>query len=238
MTFGDKDRLDQRLPTRFLLFCGAIGPLLFVVVFLIEGAIRPGYNAWYATISTLSLAHQGWVQIANFSLFGLLMLGFAIGLKVALGATGPGSLWGPLLLFIVGLGLITDGLFVPDPILGYPPGFVSNGPASLHGMIHNLAALVVFLALPSACFVMGRRFACDSAWRGWALYSIATGVLVLVFVAWFQVSVVVATHIPNGGSVPPGLLERLLVIIGCCWLSLLALRLFCKRAPREGEAGC
>jgi hypothetical protein len=34
----EKDRPDQRLATRLLLFCGAIGPFLFVVVFLIEGA--------------------------------------------------------------------------------------------------------------------------------------------------------------------------------------------------------
>ena len=32
--------------TEFLLGCGVIGPLLFIVVLLIEGATRPGYSAW------------------------------------------------------------------------------------------------------------------------------------------------------------------------------------------------
>jgi hypothetical membrane protein len=218
--------------TRLLLLCGVIGPLLFVIVFLIEGATRPDYNAWQTTISTLSWGDQGWIQIANFSLFGLFMLCFAIGLRRVL-RTGPGSLGGPILLFIVGLGLITAGPFVTDPVLGYPPALSSNGPASLHGTIHNTASLIVFLALPAASFVMGWRFIRDPAWRSWALYSVATGVLILVFVVWFFASVVAATHDPNGGAVPAGLLERVFSIIGCCWLSLFALRLISKKGPKK-----
>jgi len=225
----DKDRLDQRFTTRFLLLCGAIGPFLFVVVFLIEGAIRPDYNAWHTTISTLSWGDRGWIQIVNFSLFGLLTLCFAIGLRRVL-RTGPGSLWGPILLFIFGLGLIIAGPFVTDPILGYPPALPSNGPASLHGTIHNFASLIAFIALPAVCFVMGWRFARDPAWRGWAYYSMVTGVLILVFVAWFFASVVAATH---GGTAPAGLLERVFSIIGCSWLSLLALRLINKKVPEK-----
>src|SRR5215469_17820902 len=76
----EKDRRDQHLTTKLLLLCGAIGPLLFVVAFLIEGATRPDYNAWQTTISTLSWGEQGWIQIVNFSLFGVLMLCFAVGL--------------------------------------------------------------------------------------------------------------------------------------------------------------
>lgn len=227
----EKDQLDLRLTTRFLLLCGAIGPFFFVAVFLIEGAVRPNYNAWLTTISTLSWGDQGWIQVASFCLFGLLMLCFATGLRRVL-RTGPGSLWAPILLFIAGLGLITAGPFVTDPVLGYPPGFPSSGPPSLHGTIHNTASLIVFIAIPAACFVMGRRFARDPAWRGWASYSIATGVLVLVFVGWFFASVTAAAH---GGTAPAGLIERLFSIIGCCWLSLLALRLMSKTAARAAK---
>jgi len=225
-------RLNQRLTTRLLLLCGAIGPLLFVVAFLIEGATRPDYNAWRTTISTLSWGDQGWIQIVNFCLFGLLTLCFAIGLRRVL-RTGPGSLWGPILLVIVGLGLITAGPFVTDPILGYPPGFPSIGPPSLHGTIHNTASLIVFVALPGVCFVMGMRFARDPARRGWALYSMATGVLVVVLVAWFFASVVTATHAAEGGTAPAGLLERLFSIIGCCWLSLLAVSLLSNKTQSK-----
>ena len=72
------------LITRLLLWAGTIGPLFFVVVLLIEGATRPGYNAWRNFGSSLSLGSQGWMQIANFLICGVLMIGFAFGLRQAL----------------------------------------------------------------------------------------------------------------------------------------------------------
>jgi hypothetical protein len=36
--------MNQRFITRVLLACGVIGPLLFIIVFLIEGATRPGHK--------------------------------------------------------------------------------------------------------------------------------------------------------------------------------------------------
>jgi hypothetical protein len=39
--------------TRALLACGVIGPLLFISVFLLEGATRPGYSAWRHVVSAL-----------------------------------------------------------------------------------------------------------------------------------------------------------------------------------------
>jgi hypothetical membrane protein len=40
---------------RFLLACGTVGPLVFIVVFLIEGATRPSYSTWHQFVSSLSL---------------------------------------------------------------------------------------------------------------------------------------------------------------------------------------
>jgi len=53
------------------------------VVFLVEGVVHPEYNAWRDYVSDLSLGRQGWVQMANFVVFGLLMLAFAVGLRRA-----------------------------------------------------------------------------------------------------------------------------------------------------------
>ena len=72
------------LTTRFLIACDAIGPLLFILVFLIEGATRPGYSAWHNQVSQLSQSNQGWVQITNFLICGILSLCFAIGLREVL----------------------------------------------------------------------------------------------------------------------------------------------------------
>ena len=227
---------DQRTVTRFLIAGGAIGPLLFILVFLIEGATRPGYSAWHNYVSSLSLSDQGWMQVANFLVCGILTLVFAVGLRQVL-QTGRGSVWGPLLLGIFSVALIVAGLFVTDPGLGYPPGTHGSGPQTLHGTIHGLAGLIAFSSLPIASFVMARRFAGDPNWKGWALYSVVTGVLVLVF---FIASTTVSA-LDEGGVLPgspTGLFQRIAIIVGWSWIALLAIRLLSKmRSPiatREG----
>lgn len=223
----DGEPPDQHPTTRALLWSGAIGPLLFAIIFLIEGATRPDYNPWQTTISTLSLSDQGWVQIANFHLFGLLTLCFAVGLKRVF-KTGLASSAGPILFAIVGVGLILAGIFVTDPCLGYPVATPVNLPESLHGTIHNLAALSVFLALPVTCFALGRRFARDPAWRVWSTISMVTGSLVLIFFTWFFTSVSAAADAMSGETVHAGLLERITSVIGCIWMSALAFRLLLR----------
>ena len=55
---GQQVQATQSYPliTQLLLWAGAVGPLLFVVVLLIEGATRPGYSAWHTFGSSLSWA--------------------------------------------------------------------------------------------------------------------------------------------------------------------------------------
>jgi hypothetical membrane protein len=227
---------DRRPTTRVLLWSGAIGPLLFAVIFLIEGAARPGYNPWQTTISTLSLSDQGWMQIANFQLFGILTLSFAVGLKRVF-KTGLASCSGPILFTIVGVGLILAGIFVTDPCLGYPASSPDNLPESLHGTIHNLAALSVFLALPVTCFVMARRFARDPSWRAWSTISVIAGSLILIFFTWFFTTVSASPPARSGATVQAGLLERITSVIGCLWMSALAFRLVLRSAGAASAKG-
>jgi len=175
---GQQVQATQSYPliTRLLLWAGAVGPLLFVVVLLIEGATRPGYSAWHTFGSSLSLSHQGWMRITNFIVCGLLTLGFAIGLRQVL-RSGKGSVWEPMLLGLFGLALIIAGIFVTDPGLGYPPGVPTPANPTGHGVVNALAGLFVFILPPIATFVMSRRFAGDPAWCGWALYSLLTGII-------------------------------------------------------------
>jgi Protein of unknown function (DUF998) len=210
--------------TRFLITCGAVGPLLFILVFLIEGATRPGYSAWHNYVSSLGTSPQGWMQIANFLVCGLLVLCFAVGLRQVL-HSGKGSVWGPLLIGIFGLALIVAGIFVTDGSLGYPPGSTNRGgPQTIHGTIHGVAGLIAFSTLAIACFVMSRRFAGDPNWKGWALYSFIAGLLVAVF---FVASTAVSA-LDEGGILPgspTGLLQRIAIIAGWGWISLLAISL-------------
>lgn len=204
--------------TRLLLAGGVVGPPLFTLVYLVEGATRPGYDAWRQTVSALSLDERGWLQVASFLVCGLLSLGFAAGSRAALRGA-PGATWGPRVLALFGLGLIVAGIFATDPAQGYPPG-TPPGPAlvtTVHGSIHFfLGGLPVFAAMPAACGILARRFAATRAW-GWAWYSAGSGVLtVACFVAFAVLGA-------RGG--PAGLLERCSLVVGLAWITALAVRL-------------
>jgi len=216
--------MNRPLTISILIACGAIGPLLFIIVFLIEGATRPGYSAWHDYVSSLSLGSQGWMQILTFFVCGFLTLGFALGLRRILQG-GHGATWGPLLLGAFGLALIAGGLFTTDPSLGYPPGAPST--PTFHGELHVLASLVAFGSLAAASFVLARRFAGDPTWRGWTLYSIVTGIFVVVF----YIAATVAGALDANGVIansPAGLLQRLSIVVGFGWIALFALRLLGK----------
>src|SRR5260370_29467872 len=104
-----------------LRYAGVIGPLLFIVVFLIEGFSGPGYSQWRHYVSQLATGDGGWMQVVNFLVCGSLMITFAIGLRFALRGS-RGSVGAPVLLGLFGTALLVAGIFVTDPALGYPLG--------------------------------------------------------------------------------------------------------------------
>ncbi|MEV5892415.1 DUF998 domain-containing protein [Nonomuraea fuscirosea] len=114
-------------------------------------------------VSSLALGPSGWTQIANFITTGLLMLLFAIGLRRHLHAAGRPSTWGPLLVGTYAIGLIGAGVFVTDPVGGYPLGTPAQAVHTWHGMLHDSPfSLSVFASLAAACFVFAWRF---TGWR-------------------------------------------------------------------------
>lgn len=218
MNIDNKQADDVKI--KRLLICGAIAGPLFVITFLIEGATRADYNALRHPVSSLALGDFGWMQVANFIVAGLLMVVFSLGLWLAL-RPRRASIWGPLLVAVWGIGLLGAGIFLTDPVSGYPPGtpdLLLNPTA--HGALHDQFSLIGFLALTVACFVFSYRFARQGE-RGWALYSAVTGIL-------FPVGIVLASagFSQDQGLVTfGGLLQRVTVTIGWTWLTLLAIHL-------------
>jgi Protein of unknown function (DUF998) len=207
---------------RLLLGCGVLGSLLFTGTFLAAGATRAGYDPWRQPISALSLGPGGWLQSVNFIVFGVLMGCFALGLRGAL-APGTGAKWAPLLQAAVAAGLIIDGIFAQDPGMGYPPGTAAVTAASTHGLLHNIGLGLAATALPARCFVLARRFAREPRWRGWATYSIITGLLFIALLAAFGM----ASGTP---SAPAGLFEKLATIQASIYTIALCTRLLATTA--------
>jgi hypothetical membrane protein len=222
-------KLLTKLVMPFLLTCGIIGPLLCVTVFLIEGVTRPAYNPWRSWISELSLGDQGWINIANLTISGLLILGFALALQRVF-PSGPASRWGPRLVALFAVSLFLAGVFVIDPNGHYPPNIQPT--ISLHGIIHKIVAPLIFISSSAACFVVARRFATEWYGKRWVRYSRVTGVLIPTsfMIGNILAGLDFAGILPNA---PSGLFQRIALIGACIWLALLALHLL-RRTYLQG----
>ena len=201
--------------TRNLLLLGAIGPPLFLIVALVEGATRPGYDAVSMPISLLALGALGWMQTANFLVFGLLMLGFAVGLDRFLVDRPDRTRAGAALIGVFGIGIIGAGLFAADPGGGYPPG-VTTGTGT--GSLHDLSTLITFVALIGSGVAFSRA-ALRTRRRSWAVYNAASAILVLIGF----VLTIIAFSSTSDISPIGGLIQRVTVVVGWLWLSLLAI---------------
>ena len=197
--------------TRALVTAGAIAGPVFVLTASVQSVSRDGFDLTRQPISLLSLGDAGWVQITNFILAGLLMLGFAVGAARALRG-GPSRRWAPWLFGVFGIGLIIGGAFTADPALGFPAGAPEGIPdtMSLHAMGHAIAPPLAFTARVIGMFVIAHRL----AWEG------RRGAAV-----WTRVAAIacVALSVPVG----PGFSVRLFlaVALGFGWITAYAVSL-------------
>lgn len=158
--------------TRLWLACGVLAGPLSLTTVLVQAFSRSGFDPSRHYLSQLSLGDLGWIQITNFITCGLLVMASAVGLRAALRGERAGT-WGPRLFGVYGLGLIWAGIFLTDPANGFPPGTPNTGDSTWHGQLHNVAPIVIGLALDIACLVFARRFY-GLGQSGWAAYSLAT----------------------------------------------------------------
>lgn len=217
--------------TRALLRCGLVAPALFVASFLVQGAVRPGYDPLRHAVSTLSLGPGGGWQAATFLATGVLFVAFAAGVRRRVDGR-----WPALLIALIGVGFVGAGLFACDPLSGYPPGPPAVVPRSVRGTLHNAFSALFFLGLPAACLVAARR----SVLR-W--YSVATAA---AFLACFVVTTVAFAQVEPLVAVG-GLLQRITIVVGFAWLACVAVHLSTRpdlparspgsdRAPSTGAA--
>jgi hypothetical protein len=215
------------------LACGVAAGPLFVTGFTAIGARRSGYDWRRHAVSSLAAAPGGWLQRANFMITGSLVCvaahGLARGSKDIVGRRAVSAL-----TFAVGGGLIGSGLFVTDPVAGYPPSPSGQDQADRNppavptgeGTLHNLCAVPIFIGIPIAALIS----ATSSARRGqhrWASYSagsaIAMGSASALFGAAFGGA---PRHAPHGG-----VLQRVSITTGFAWLSALSLRALTSALP-------
>lgn len=207
--------------TRPLLYCGLLAPVVFAAGVLVEGATRPGYSPWRHAPSHLSLG-PGWpVNVA------LILVGAAglLALAIALRRTPPGgdrNRWTPRLVASAGAALALLAIFPIDPGVGYPPG--EPAVHTWHGLVHGIVGTILFAALAAAPLTLARRLRGRTDWSSWRPYSLATGLVVAVA---YPLTVVLSGLDQAGvwTNAPAGLTERVAVLAGIGWCTLLAGRL-------------
>lgn len=213
----NKLTINQR---RLASWAGILGPALFVTVFTIEGWIRPGYEPLKTFVSALSLGPRGWIQIANFLVFGFLLFLFTRGVAAEF-QTGKGARGGLVLLTIISVCYFISGPFVMDPT-GTPQNL-----ASVHGTIHGIAGAIVFLLMPVSCFVYLRRFSSDPKWRSLKWWTLILGSIS----AAGMILLTIATKIPGlqvGFNDWQGLIQRTAIVPFMVWIFVFAIGLLKK----------
>jgi hypothetical protein len=174
-----EEKIPEAVPrqTGALLICGVLAGPLYVAVTAIQALTRDGFDPTKHRYNLLTLGDIGWIHRANYVVAGILMVLFAVGVGRAL-RQGRGALWGPRMLGLYGLAYVSSGLFVADPVIGFPPGTLAPS-TSWHGMLQMASRSVSSVALVAASLVIARRFTGMGlrkwAWFSWAAVPIALG---------------------------------------------------------------
>lgn len=189
-------------------------------------------------MSSLACGRQGWPQRANFIVTGVLYCTGARGLRQGpRRAVGPRLV--PALVGAAGAGLIGSGLFVTDPVGGFPPPAVAEQGRDVAGLpaptwqgtAHNLSAIPIFAGIPVAGLAAATA-ALRAGDRGWARCSAASSVAMVGNFLLFGAAFGGKRNLGGRG----GIFQRLSVVAGFGWLTGLCLRV--RRALSEpGEKG-
>jgi Protein of unknown function (DUF998) len=199
--------------TRSLLGYGLLAGPFYLIAGLSEALTRRGYQLTRHDLSLLANGSLGWIHVGVLVVTGLMIIAAAAGMRRAL-AGAPGGRWGPRLVAGHGLGLVGAGVFIADPMNGFPLGTPDGPPVhpTMHGFLHLVVGGLGFLCLIAATAVLARA---DG--RGWAWYSRGTGV---AFLAGFA-------GIASGSSSPAVILGFwAAVVLAFAWLAALSLRLY------------
>jgi uncharacterized protein DUF998 len=199
---------------RGLALGGLIAPLVFVAAVIVTAAARPDYRHDEQMISLLGEVGGPRAAVMNFGgflLYGVLVLGLAVGLHAGM-RNGSGDWLGPLLVGVYGMGYIAVAFAQCSPgCTG-----TSSTPSE---QAHFLISRVIFMAAIAGPLVLFARLARDPAWA-----SLRYIVLLLSSIGYL----LFLLPLPGVGA---GSQQRL--FIGCTlgWILALAWRLFRLTTP-------
>ena len=195
---------------RLLAICGIIAPILYATVVFILGVLRPSYCHRTQLLSELGetgAPNAIIMNTAGFLLLGILLIAFAFGLHRGINE-GKGSKIGPALIAWEGGGYVAVAFFPCD--LGCVP-------VSFSGVMHAWISMIMMgIGIILAPFFIAQRFKNDPRWNNYRLFTLATGVLLVVFGVMFGFIMI------KGWT---GAIQRIEAGMSLLWVEIMAIKL-------------
>ncbi len=204
--------------------CGIMAPVLWAGAIIFCGSLRPEYNHLTQYISELGergSSTEFIIRYAGFVPTGLMHVAFAACLYFVFRGSHLAAI-AAMLLAINGLARIGAGIF--------PCEIGCAGPRLLLSQkLHSLSSGAGFLALIGASVLWGIFLRRDQSLRWLGLYSVASGILGLVFLMLMLWDAETRTGI--------GLYERLATGVLSLWVFVFAVRLWRLKADNPDTVG-
>lgn len=208
---------NSTLTQRRLALVGIVGPIVWWLLVIVNGAITPGYNHISDFISTLGAvgAPYALLQQINFAVLGGSILAVMLGIHYWF-SDGRRPRVGTILLGVFGVGVLLAGVFPENTAV----------PDSMTNVLHDITGIIGFLAGIVAVGLVSRRIGADTQWPSYRYEPGGTVVIVIVTFLVFIFS----------GSAFVGLTQRLFIGVMTLWVVVQSVRLYrLVEAPEQSE---
>jgi hypothetical membrane protein len=200
------------------LFAATIaGIALYLVLDAIAQSLPPHYSPISQAESDLGVGPYGYVMAVNFVNRGVLSLLFVYGLALSL-PKGAGYRNGLALLGIWGVGAL---------VLSVEPTDVS-GPATVHGVIHLVVAILAFLAAALGILSLSGGFRRDPSLQSIARFARPVSVLALLFLVLLYGGPFI---LPHAMARVGGLVERIFIGLVLFWMLTVSVWMLRRPGP-------
>ncbi|HEY7834510.1 MAG TPA: DUF998 domain-containing protein [Ktedonobacterales bacterium] len=188
-----------------------LGIAIYVALDIVAQLLPPHYNPIMRPESDLAVGPYGWVMALNFVVRGLIALALVVGLRRALGPSARSDL-GLALLVVWAVGDFLLAVFATD---------VAPAKPTLHGVVHLLVALIIFVAVALGELLLALPLGAEAGWTALRspLFAIALAALFALVALPFRVNTT-------------GLVERVFLGLALLWMLLAGVRLI---VPRPAE---
>jgi len=195
---------------RFVALCGVTAPVLMLVLWTVASLMRPGYDQLSQYGSELGTGSNAIIMNTNFVVTGLLIVAFSTGFFTNIRGGGWTRI-GSILLGVFGIGEVAGGVFPCNP--GCP-----IAAQSLSQLVHNVDAVIAFVAIALAPLLVSLGLNRDDRWQGYRSYSLVTGLLATgLFFVFSAASLGYLWYV--------GLFQRLFLALPFLWIEVIATRL-------------